>query len=722
MSTTFDLKTAFRGTLVLSLVASAHAVSGCGSNSTTTAGTAVDSGFYPPLGTGGVFTGQGGGGADLGAGGGTINTGGAGGGTNPDASLGNGGSAGTAGAGGGGARTDGAAADAPACIVPQPSQFIPTTGFTDCKVPTLPNCTNGKCVPTGAVPVASQSILADCDAMDKCVPTYFVERAAKFIAPSCTSLKNAEGRCLSQCIPQIAQQASFLPLDTCTAGDLCAPCYDPRTGKDTGACTQGCDKGPTKPAVVFDKCCKGIGSCVPTSAIPPASVSLLGKDTCTTAGELCAPDKLTDPTVKPKVCVSLKNAEGRCLADCIPAVAAQASRLPSAGCDPNELCTPCFDPFSGAPTGACTQNGDKPTNTTPVTFPGCCTALGHCIPTSILTTDQKTLLGADSCTGGDLCAPDVFAVSGKTADTCRALGALNAEGRCIPACVPSIQAQKDKLSQATCGTGMLCAPCYDPLSGADTGACTQNGDTAKETKKLFPTCCGGLGACVPPALVPTAQQSQLGPDVCTDTTNLCAPKALADATVKPKACTAPGGFEARCLPACLPPIKAQASNLRQVTCATGELCADCYNPIDGTDTQACRINGDAPTQAKKVFAGCCPYPATNGTSRGKCVPPELVSASQATSLPQDSCATGSLCAPNLKVTNQSAKFPTCHVPAGLACPFPSPTGCNGACVPDCIVTDAVQKAVVTQGTCQPGELCAPCNNPLPPGASTGACD
>jgi hypothetical protein len=566
------------------------------------------------------------------------------------------------------------------------------------------------------VPTGSQALLGACDATNLCVPKYFVERNAKFIAPSCTSVNGAEGRCLSKCIPQIAAQATLLPQATCDAGDLCAPCFDPRTGADTGACKQGCDPGPTQAPKPFEKCCGGQGSCVPTSLVPTADQTLLGFDTCSDRTKLCAPDKLSNPTYIPKTCKSIDGFEGRCMADCIPNVAAQASRLPKDVCDTGELCAPCYDPITGADTGACTQNGDSPKDTKQ-TFAACCGSLGHCVPTSILTTAQQAELGKDTCTSsGDLCAPDVFATAGATPPVCRAMGSLNAEGRCIPACVPSVAAQKDRLDQGTpktCADGTLCAPCYDPTTGADTGACTQNGDTPHEAVKLYPTCCKNvddatapdLGSCVPASLVPPSQSSQLGQDTCTDASNLCAPKEFADPTAKPATCTFPGNVEARCMPACLPAIVAQKNLLTRETCASGERCAPCYNPLDGTDTGACEVNGDKPANAPVKYAGCCAY---NGTNRGTCVPPALVSTSQASSLPQDTCATGFLCAPNLKVKDQTAKFVTCN--AGLLG--------TGACVPSCI-PNPVQAIFLTQGTCQAGELCAPCSFG---GTSTGACD
>jgi len=89
----------------------------------------------------------------------------------------------------------------------------------------------------------------------------------------------------------------------------------------------------------------------------------------------------------------------------------------------------------------------------------------------------------------------------------------------------------------------------------------------------------------------------------------------------------------------------------------------------------------------------------------------------ASSLPQDSCATNFLCAPNLKVKDPTAKFKSCQIPVGgsLVCLL----GCAGGCVPDCIVPDA-EKGLFSQGTtCAAGELCVACNVL---GTSTGACD
>jgi hypothetical protein len=360
-------------------------------------------------------------------------------------------------------------------------------------------------------------------------------------------------------------------------------------------------------------------------------------------------------------------------------------------------------------------NGDAPVNP-PATFPVCCNNLGHCVPTANLSADQQKQLGPDTCAPNNLCAPDAFAAPGQTAQTCRAVfGALDTEGRCVPDCVPMIQAQASRLTRGTCPVNTLCAPCFDPVTGLSTSACNQNGDKPVEAAKTFPACCGTLGVCVPTSLVPPAQVSQLDATGCTGTNVLCAPKALTDSSVKPKTCTAPGAMEARCLPACLPAIQEQASNLRQVTCGTGELCAPCYNPIDSTDTQACRINGDAPTQPPKPFVEC-------GSGRGLCVPTELVPASLATAIPPCTGMTGYLCAPKEKINDMTYKFPSCdpQIP-----PFPPDPSQDAACLPKYIIDFQAQTnttaGLLGQSNCQTGEICAPCVNPLN-GQSTHACD
>jgi hypothetical protein len=505
----------------------------------------------------------------------------------------------------------------------------------------------------------------------------------------------------------VHDQETFLPQDTCAATERCAPCYDPRTGADTKACSQGCDSGPKNPPATFAKCCGGVGYCVPKTAVPTADQAQLGPETCTGTDILCAPDKLTDSAYKPPACTSLANLEGRCLPDCLPAVAAQKDRLPKATCTTGELCAPCYDPVTGKDTGACTRGGDKPVNP-PKTFDPCCGPLGHCVPSSILTTAQQSLLGKDTCTAtGDLCAPDVFAGSGLKATTCRALGTLSAEGRCIPACLPSIQAQASRLDQATCDAGYLCAPCFDPTTGVTTGACDQNGDKPAEPAKTYPTCCSGDGSCVPKTLVPTAQQSQLGADTCTGTDILCAPKKLADPAYKPPTCNSIGGLEGRCLAECVPAVAAQKNRLPKDTCATGELCAPCYDPFTKADSGACKINGDAPVDPPAGFPQCC-------NTLGHCIPTVNLSTAEQQQLGPDTCGAANLCAPDIFAA-PGQKAQTCRAAFGTAL-----TDVEGRCVPDCVPMIQAQASRLQRGTCPVNTLCAPCFDPIT-AANTTAC-
>jgi hypothetical protein len=356
------------------------------------------------------------------------------------------------------------------CMTP-PGRFNLGT-FSKCPASICP-AQDSVCVQTSFlkqldIPAASIDMLGNCDADNKCVPDVLAEVAGRITLPTCTSLNGAEGRCLSPCVPQVAKQASQLPKDTCTGTDLCAPCYDPRDGKATGACTQGCDKGPTQPAKTFAHCCSDRGFCVPPSLAGSLASNLL-KDTCST-GLLCAPNALTDPTFKPKSCASLDGAEGRCLSTCLGgAVAQQADRLPTAGCGQDEVCAPCFDPITGKDTSACTINGDKPAQP-PYRFPACCdngagTRVGVCV-TPALAGSQASMLQQDTCASGRLCAPIKKAEDPNYKfKRCTGLGA----GACVPSCIlPAAEA--GLLSRVNCATGEVCAPCA-AFGLSSTGAC-----------------------------------------------------------------------------------------------------------------------------------------------------------------------------------------------------------------------------------------------------------
>jgi hypothetical protein len=91
------------------------------------------------------------------------------------------------------------------------------------------NCYGAHCVPKSLVPASVSSLLADCDGgQGFCTPDSLVASAGETPPAGCRSIGGAEGRCLSTCIPQIASQASLLPVDSCDMGEVCAPCFEPR--------------------------------------------------------------------------------------------------------------------------------------------------------------------------------------------------------------------------------------------------------------------------------------------------------------------------------------------------------------------------------------------------------------------------------------------------------------------------------------------------------------
>ena len=218
-----------------------------------------------------------------------------------------------------------------------------------------PTCAGAHCVPGSLIPTSLQSQLQAC-AGGFCAPDSLVKSGGKANPPVCKSIAGVEGRCLSTCLPAIADQASLLPKDSCADGEKCAPCYNPTAANPnmpTGACSTGCDqpKGPpmgitcpyTGPPIVdtsvFPQCSPACGGahCVPATLVSGAQSALLAK--CTGADGkdgFCAPDSVVQSAGQgvPKSCTSVAGAEGRCLSTCLPDIAAQQDLIPQ---DPSNL-------------------------------------------------------------------------------------------------------------------------------------------------------------------------------------------------------------------------------------------------------------------------------------------------------------------------------------------------------------------------------------------------
>jgi hypothetical protein len=225
----------------------------------------------------------------------------------------------------------------------------------------LPSCDpNGgaHCLSANLVPASEQSQLATCTG-GFCVPDAFIETGGNFIPPTCASLDGAEGRCLSEIIPQVAKQLTQLPQSTCQKYERCVPCYSPLDGTATGACKLSCDPGPTKPPVLFPDCCNennmNDGRCIPTQLVPQSEQSNLSQDVCMNQGDLCVPKEMLDPNFKPPQCTGngflIGQYDGVCLSNCL-SFGIQGIVLDQGTCDDIHTCAPCTNPITGQPTGA----------------------------------------------------------------------------------------------------------------------------------------------------------------------------------------------------------------------------------------------------------------------------------------------------------------------------------------------------------------------------------
>jgi hypothetical protein len=222
----------------------------------------------------------------------------------------------------------------------------------------------GHCVPNNIISAQDPKQLdklASCDEKSKCVPDIIIANQNLFIPPTCKSVYGAEGRCISECVPEVKAKVGQLPQSTCQANERCVPCYDPFTQQETGACKLSCDPGPKEPPVTVPKCCSGIGTCVPKSAVPAAQASKLSADSCGGQDLLCAPDMFIN-NQKPQPCetsnfllalLGSKYKPGVCLPGCLPDL--NSSFIKQDGCPSGMKCAPCYKPGLLGPkkTGAC---------------------------------------------------------------------------------------------------------------------------------------------------------------------------------------------------------------------------------------------------------------------------------------------------------------------------------------------------------------------------------
>ncbi|MFT3925264.1 MAG: hypothetical protein QM778_22190 [Myxococcales bacterium] len=435
----------------------------------------------------------------------------------------------------------------------------------------------GHCVPPDFVqPAATRDRLASCSDGTLCVPVDFLINEGRYTPKACRSVAGLEGRCLSECLPEVFSRGDFLPRADCDPGERCAPCYDPTTGKDSGACSATSCDAPVEPkpdlcAIDYaekpvvdldtlevcpeDVCAFGTAHCADVSQVPADQRHRLAD--CD-GNRKCVPDDLliSGGNAPPRVCTAGGGLEGRCQSLCIPEVSDQKSLLQRDVCADSELCAPCYDPRTGKASGACSASTcDMPTQAEPdlctldyassplldvekldpCPLSVCATGHAHCMEYSALPADQLDRLA--ECGGSRKCVPDSFLESGghQGGKTCKAFG--EAEGRCMSECLPEIASQKDSLKQEDCEAGELCAPCFNPVTGESTGACDGSCDQPKEGPWHFDGCCGGRGLCVPSGSVDESQRGSLSD--CPTADFKCAPREYAEAGARGEDYVAP---------------------------------------------------------------------------------------------------------------------------------------------------------------------------------------
>jgi hypothetical protein len=394
------------------------------------------------------------------------------------------------------------------------------------------------------------------------------------------------------------------------------------TGAETGPPACEGPLGPPQDPAGLTACCPEVGHAHCLDQVHDKLANFVGS--CEGGGH-CVPDEFieTGGIYSPKVCSSLNGAEGVCLSMCAPKVADKAALLPQDNCSDWERCVPCISPLDNQSTGACdlaltcedvqgggdgSGSGSGATGTTSTTCPhdgppvmdvstlrmcpGC--GLGHCLDNGLVPEDKKDMFGA--CDATSMCVPDAFIETGGNMipDSCTSLG--GAEGRCMSTCMPDVAAKEGLLPRGSCGPEHLCVPCFDPVTGVDTGSCKLACDPGpQKPATLLPTCCGGQGSCLPDTSVSEDDIENLGRVGCDQDAgaNVCVPHALMADDFKPVACNTvllgnAFGEEYRagaCLPSCLPAVDSFMIN--QDGCPANFKCAPCLQPPYADPTGAC---------------------------------------------------------------------------------------------------------------------------------------
>lgn len=221
-----------------------------------------------------------------------------------------------------------------------------------------------------------------------------------------------------------------------------------------------------------------------------------------------------------------------------------------------------------------------------------CGADAHCVPPALVSDPAQAAQLGKCMDGTNLCVPDVAIRSGGkfTPPTCTSVNGN--EGRCLSTVIPQVKSQETLLPQDTCGATERCTPCFNPVDGTSTGACSISCDTGPtQAAKPFAACCDNRAHCVPTTSIPQSQQGQLDDKECKDTApnTLCVPDELITNAAIPT-CKANsfilGNYTGVCLSDCLD-FGIQGIALAKGDCQSGFKCAPCEQNGQPTGAPGC---------------------------------------------------------------------------------------------------------------------------------------
>jgi hypothetical protein len=233
-----------------------------------------------------------------------------------------------------------------------------------------------------------------------------------------------------------------------------------------------------------------------------------------------------------------------------------------------------------------------------------CAENARCIPESFIALFDPDQVERFSVCPNDAtgrCVPDSIVRQGLryVPPTCLAYGTI--EGRCLAAVLPEVESVKNILEPSTCAGGELCSPCYHPITGEDTGACsiTSCDPGPASGQQGFASCGQDRGRCIPGMLIPTEHAGKLMPVDCQMPTDRCVSNRILQNGPYETCSGVIGGFvtySGTCLNRELLNLEylgvGIGSVLAQATCRAPDVCVPCYN--FGTPTHAPGCPGVSP--------------------------------------------------------------------------------------------------------------------------------